>query len=222
MQLDYPKNQQGFTLIELLIASTIGLILILVLLNMAIHIIKTSQTLINNNRITTDLQSTLNLISNDVRRAGYWGTTIQAINANSQNNPFVAANITINGSCLLFMYDRNGDGSAANSSSALLNEHFGYRLNTVTHAIEALTTDNAGNFNCAANSTDWVPLTDPNIMTVTIFQITPHAVVIPMVIDMHSLTRNSMTLTLTGNLTSNATSTTTLTQTVFIQNDFFS
>jgi prepilin peptidase dependent protein B len=221
MHLSASHNQRGFTLIELMVANTLGLILILVLLTMAIHIINTSRLLINNNRVTADLQSTLNLISNDVHRAGYWGTTVQAINANTQNNPFAASPITINSSCLLFMYDRDANGSAADSNNALLNEHFGYRLNTTTHVIEALTTDNASNFNCTAISTDWVAITDPNVITVTAFNIIDNAVVIPMVIDTHSLTRSSMVLTLTGNLTGSTTSTTSLTQTVFIQNDFF-
>jgi prepilin-type N-terminal cleavage/methylation domain len=119
------KKQTGFTLIEIMIALLLGLLVLAAVIGIYITTIRGSTDTVRSTRLNHDLDSALLLMVNDIRRAGYWGGAIAG--ANSQNNPFTAATtnvqIHLNGDCILYTYDADGNGVVNN------NEYFGFRLN---------------------------------------------------------------------------------------------
>jgi len=125
------KNGQsletGFTLVELMVAMVIGLVTLGAALALYLTIFTGSITTIRSARLNHDIDSAINLISNELRRAGY--------NANastggeyddtdpstycSNTNPF---GIAISSNCVLYSYDVDEDGILDDA------ERFGFML----------------------------------------------------------------------------------------------
>ena len=129
-----PTKEKGFTLIELMIAMMLGLIVIGGALSIYISTIKSSSDVVNSARLNYDLDSTMQLMINDIRRAGYTGGAVAGANAVNNNfaqattdiqirnvaNPTTAIN---SGNCILYTYDADGDDVVDT------NEYYGFRLN---------------------------------------------------------------------------------------------
>jgi|WetSurSiteA1Bulk_404760.scaffolds.fasta_scaffold00137_10 prepilin peptidase dependent protein B len=169
------KKQQGLTLIEIMIALVLGLFIIAVTLTIYINIIKSSGDTMKSARLNHDLGMTMSLMTNDIKRAGYWGGAV--IGASSLNNPFTVDELTSPataartnvqiltansttvadpGTCILYTYDADGDGVVDP------NEYYGFRLNV--GSIQMRTTGTT-----TANCTDgnWERITDENMINIT-------------------------------------------------------
>jgi prepilin peptidase dependent protein B len=133
------KKQQGLTLLELMIALALGLFIIAATLSVFISTLKSSSDTIKATRLNHDLEMAVNLMGNDIKRAGYSGTA--RINSNARNNPFTQATTDVRifnlaspttaltnapGDCVLYSYDENGDGSVQDT------ERYGFRLSNGT------------------------------------------------------------------------------------------
>jgi len=136
------NKQKGFTLIEIMISLVLGLIVIGGAISIYISTIRSSTDITNSARLNYDLDSVMQLMVNDIRRAGYWGGAI--VNSDAKLNPFIngTANIQISdytdadgdahlNGCIVYSYDANGSG--ANTLNDLTddideNEYFGFRL----------------------------------------------------------------------------------------------
>jgi type II secretory pathway component PulJ len=94
-----------------------------------------------------DVQMILNLMTNDIRRAGYIATP-------RSNNPFTIIHPT-NGtsSCFLYSYDANGNGALDGD------EFFGFRVSQ-----GAIQTRTQGTSQTDCTNGTWQPLSDPNVM----------------------------------------------------------
>jgi len=140
-------KQEGFTLIELMIAMMLGLIVIGGALSIYISTIKSSSDVVNSARLNYDLDSVMQLMVNDIRRAGYWGGAIVNSNAVSnpntcdEGNPFscgigdiIISNKTgeaVN-SCVLYTYDADDSGALTPldvTDDVNLSEYYGFRIN---------------------------------------------------------------------------------------------
>src|SRR6185503_16427844 len=96
----------------------------------------------------------MQLMSNDIRRAGYWGNAISDINTGANNNPFMAAGTDIaitGGNCILFSYDYNNNGTLPTISSASDDERYGFRLSGST----LQTRPPGASFDCSAAASAW-------------------------------------------------------------------
>lgn len=126
-------KQKGFTLIELMIAMMLGLIVIGGALSIYISTVTSSSNTIKSARLNYDVKSVIALMSNDIKRAGYWGGAV--VGADSRGNVFTAAatNIQIRnlaapttvvntGNCILYSYDADDSGASD------ANEFYGFRL----------------------------------------------------------------------------------------------
>jgi prepilin peptidase dependent protein B len=136
------KKQKGYNLIEIMIALVLGLIVIGSTIAIYISTIRGSTDTLKAARLNHDLEATMTLMINDIRRAGYWGDA--KVGANSNNNPFTSetessdmTNIQVrnfadptidetSGNCILYSYDANGNGIVDTT------EHYGFRLNGST------------------------------------------------------------------------------------------
>jgi len=155
------NKQTGFTLIELMIASLLGLIVISATITMYVGTVKASTDTLNSAHLNHDLDAVMTLITNDLKRAGYWGNAL--IGANSLNNPFTigTANIqtptvTPPNSCILYSYDSDGNG-AVNDTNLYGFKHTG---NTVEMRVSG-----AASTNCTDGT--WEPLTVGETINVT-------------------------------------------------------
>jgi type IV pilus assembly protein PilW len=188
------KKQQGLTLIEVLIALALGIFIIAATLMLFINTLKSSSDTIKAVRLNHDLEMALNLMSNDIKRAGYWSGA--RLDASSYANPFTIdalntstatrTNIQIltsgtttvasPGTCILYTYDGLLNNTATPppvntvpNGTVDTNEHYGFRLNNGTIEMRvagALTTDCTTN----GNSNSWQSLIDNNNITITNLQ----------------------------------------------------
>jgi len=164
------KEQKGFTLIELMIAMMLGLIVIGGALSIYISTIKSSSDVVKSARLNYDLDSAMQLMVNDIRRAGYWGGAIAGSVASE--NPFGDTQIgkkTGEGdsSCILYNYD--GDSSGSNTlddqgDDLDLNEFYGFRHNGTGIDIRSSVAD-AANSGCDQGT--WESIVDTNKVIVS-------------------------------------------------------
>src|SRR5690242_10382660 len=117
------KKNSGFTLTELLVALAVSALLFTALCSIFIANIVHYLKVLNTNRLNQQLESVLALMSNDIRRAGYWANANGDVGLHQNNNPFMTSStdISVNAAnnCILFTYDHANNGVLpAISSSA--------------------------------------------------------------------------------------------------------
>jgi prepilin peptidase dependent protein B len=215
------KAQQGLSLIELMVALLVGSILIVGVLAVTATTLKESARNLQKQRLQYELQSAMNNMIADIRRAGYWANASSQMGTNTNSNPFMTtANLaTPSSNCILLSYDINSNSSLPTVNSGSDDERYGYRLSN--NAIQARITN--GTYNCTANA-GWVNITDPLAITVTQLNFVisaPTTDIDGSGTDTSTLTERQVDITLTAQLINDATVSTTLNQTVRVYNDLF-
>ena len=122
---------------------SLGLIIIGATINIYIMSIKGSSDTVKSARLNYDMEAAMQLMTNDIRRSGYWGGAITG--SNSTLNPFTTgdANIRIldytdadgdthTDGCILYTYDVD-DGDTTTTpdladGNVNLNEYYGFRM----------------------------------------------------------------------------------------------
>jgi prepilin peptidase dependent protein B len=176
MMMNKTQKQNGFTLIELMIAMLIGLIVVGATITIYIITIKGSSDTLKSARLNQDLSVAMLVMTNDVRRAGYWGGAITG--ANLTTNPFTDlmvrdVNATAGadtGNCITYSYDADAWAVTVppydplvDSTAPSANEYYGFRL--VNGAIQ-IKTSGTTSLAPACGDGVWVNLTDPDQFTV--------------------------------------------------------
>jgi type IV pilus assembly protein PilW len=225
-------RQSGLGLVELLIASAIGLFLLAGLTDFLGRSLTASGRNFQDARLTQDLNVAMDLITRDLRRAGYSGTAQGVTSMNmAANNLFMQAvgtgtsyggiNLSQSG-CILYSYDLS---TAAPGIGALdPAENLGFRLRAGAVEVGSNVTT------CDLNViTGWQQVTDPKLSTITALSFefldsadnvasTPFAN--PPGPNWVVCTR-LIRVTLTGQLSNTPAVTRTLTQSVRVRNDWF-
>lgn len=218
---DQLANSRGFTFTELLVALTISALLFSLLIGVFIANLNHYHKSVNTNRLNQQLQSTLDLMTNDIRRAGYWANANGDVGTNQNNNPFMASatDITVNASknCILFTYDHGNTGTLPSISSSYDDDRYGYRLSN--GAVQ--TRPPGASFSCTAASSAWENVTDTNIINITDLTFTLNSSTVTTGPGVQGLTMRSVDISITGQLVSDSTIARTLTQHVRIRNDKF-
>src|SRR5437868_15071438 len=107
-------KQKGLTLVEMLIALTVNVIILLGLISVFSSNVSHFTQTTNIDLLSQQLETAMQLMVNDIRRAGYWGNAISDVGTGVNNNPFMAAGTDIavtGGNCILFSYDYDNNGS---------------------------------------------------------------------------------------------------------------
>lgn len=211
------KRHSGFTLVELMTALTINLILFAGIIAVFITNVDHYQESISVNRLNQQMQTSMNLITSEIRRAGYWANAQNDLGSTTNNNPFMAsgADITISGSCILLTYDSNSNGSLPSITSSSDDERYGFRLSG--NAIQ--TRPYGAAFDCAAAANAWENITDTHVIQVTALTFTLNSRTVTTGPGNKGIMIRSVTVSMTGRLTNDNTVTKTLTQEVLIMND---
>ncbi len=213
------QKSTGFTFVELLAALAINLLLFGGLITIFLSNINHYRTSISVNRLNQQMQTAMLIMTNEIRRAGYWANAQNDLGSATNNNPFMAAatDITISGSCILFTYDSNSNGSLPSISSGSDDERYGFRLSGQT----LQTRPYGAAYDCTTASANWENITDSNIIQITSLSFTLNSSTVATGPGAKGIVIRSITISMTGRLTSDTSITKTITQRVRIMNDKF-
>ena len=127
----------GMSIVELLIGVAIGLFILAGASAMLVSNVTNSRRLLIEARINQDLRATMDLVTRDLRRGGYWGNSLAGTLATgstsiTQVNPYSAVKST--GTTQIdYAYTRD---TTENDALDTGTEQFGFRLYTTTNAIQ--------------------------------------------------------------------------------------
>ena len=155
---------RGQSLLGLMVSLSLSAFLLLVILQFYNYTQRQNQHILQHLRLQAELQRVVQLISKDLRRAGFRAVSDKVIQNNwflfEQDADGAALTIQQSGSCVLFFYDLNLDGCLGtgfkkglciagnrNATQEIERELFGYRLNNKM-AETRLTYKNSVNQHC--------------------------------------------------------------------------
>lgn len=208
------SRQHGVSLIELMVSLGLGLVLLLGMTSFLTTSLKSNTSTMKAARLDQELRAIMLLISRDLRRTGYWGNASSGVGVGSAaySNPFGTVN-TATAGCILYSYDRNGDGSQGSD------EKYGVLLSSGTVMLRS----GGSTYNCTpgANNT-WEALSDSNVTSIT--TLTFSLASTPYYQSGSSgpnVLSRTVTITLAGQLKNDSSVKQTLTETVKLENDLF-
>lgn len=213
--------QYGFTLTELMVALVINVLIFGGLLGIFVSNLNHYTTAINTNRLNQQLQAAMEIMTTDIRRAGYWSRASNNLATDTNTNPFqnssAGTDITIGGagnSCILLTYDHLKTGTLPTVSSSSDDDRYGFMLNGTALQERPW----GGTFTCSAGN--WENVTDPSV-TITALTFTLTTQTVTTGLGTSAIVQRSVDITLTGQLTSNSAISKTLNEHVRIRNDKF-
>ena len=168
-------GQRGLSIVELLIAMAIGLFLSAVGTTLLVSQLHESKSLLIEARLMQDLRTAADLISRDLRRAGYWGAATTGVwtrdetpsGAQVVSNPYAAlspgTSTSTSTDAVTFSYSRD----ARENNAVDTNEQFGFRLRRNVIELQL-------------GSGNWQALTDANTISISAFSVTPSLQEIPL------------------------------------------
>jgi prepilin peptidase dependent protein B len=156
------RASHGLTMVELLIGMAVGLFIAAAGASLMSGNLRENRTLMVETRLMQDLRTAADLVTRDLRRAGYWAAATSAVlptdAAATRGNPYaLVAPATSAADNVSFRYSRD----VTENNLVDSNEQFGFRLRNGTLEMQL----GAGN---------WQAMTDPNTIRVTDFRVTPH------------------------------------------------
>lgn len=152
----------GFTLVELMISIVIGLIVIGAVIAFTVSTVRAYGENISSTRLTQDLRTSVNVITRELRRAGFDSTSVTRVLTSTTPSNFNAVNVS--GNCVTYQYDRGVGGWGGTAAATELR---GVRLNTATGALQLNASGTA--VACGGTGSDWVDISDPQVVEITKF-----------------------------------------------------
>jgi prepilin peptidase dependent protein B len=159
-------RQRGLSIVELLVGVALGLFLVAGATTLFVTNLGNSRQLLLEARINQDLRATTDLITRDLRRAGYWGaslagTTATVVGGISTTTPNPYRTITPGAEIVEYAFSRDTveDNTLAN------NENFGFQ--------RVLNANGVGVIQMKVGTGNWQTVTDPQAMDVTALNVTP-------------------------------------------------
>lgn len=156
-----PRKQRGLSIVELMVGVAIGLLVVGGAISLFVTNLLNSRRMLVEARVSQDLRAASDLIARDLRRASYWsnaisGTVIPSGGTVPADNPYKGITAIVgNVASMEIDYTYNFGTS----------DQYGFRKNG--GAIEMQTAAGA-----------WTQVTDPNVLTITSFTITPTVTVV--------------------------------------------
>ncbi|XZG71170.1 prepilin-type N-terminal cleavage/methylation domain-containing protein [Chitinibacteraceae bacterium HSL-7] len=161
--LRHLPSQGGFTLIELIIAMLIAVFVLgAVGMQLSSHM-KAAQFQLRHQKTVSAVRSALDLVAQDMKRAGYANTTSTAVlNAFSAPATFNLYTLTTPVTCVAFAYDRDDDGAMG------ADEQFGFAFRSADSTLVAYR-GNAVDCTDLSDAKGWQAITDPAVVQITGF-----------------------------------------------------
>lgn len=157
------RYSRGLSIVELLVGVAIGLFLLAGASAMLVSSIISSRGLLAEARVNQNLRSAADLITRDLRRAGYWenamaGTTTTG--TASTANPNAGISASTGSSTITYSLARDAAAGRAANNTLEDDEKFAFGLS-------------AGAIQMQVGSSTWQAVTDVNVLTMTALTITP-------------------------------------------------
>jgi len=146
-----------------MISIVIGLIVIGAVIAFTVSTVRAYGENISSTRLTQDLRTSVNIITRELRRAGFDASSVARVLTNTTPSNFNAVNVSAN--CVTYQYDRGVGGWGGTAAAT---EVRGVRLNTGTGALQLNASGTT--VNCTGSSSDWVDVSDPQVVEVTKFE----------------------------------------------------
>lgn len=158
---------RGFSIVELMVGVAIGLVVVGSAVLLSSRSMVNSRALLADIRVTQDLRAVADLVTRDLRRAGYWGNAIlgtqtTATGSVAPSNPYAAVS-TATANTITYAFTRD----ATEDNALAAGEQFGFRLQS-------------GRIEMQTSQGTWQPVTDPEVLTITAFTITPTETTLPL------------------------------------------
>jgi type IV pilus assembly protein PilW len=174
------KQQAGVTLIELMIGLALGLFIVGGVLSVYLAVTQSSRELLDQSRLNQEMSAIMNIMTGDIRRAGYWS---DAGGNQPETNPFSVFNTTVDdnstalevrdasgnvfisatasGNCIIYAYD------AAQDNSVEATDRLGFRWGgNASDPIMMRTSATTGD-SCDEGDGSWEAITDTSSIAVT-------------------------------------------------------
>lgn len=154
-------RHRGISMVELLVGLAVGLFIAAAGVTLMAGNLRENRALMLESRLMQDLRTAADIITRDLRRAGYWAGAVAAIQAvpgsPTAANPYLAvAPAAAASDAVTFAFSRD----ASENQTLDSNEQFGFRLRR-------------GVIEMQLGSGNWQALTDANTVVVTGFTVTP-------------------------------------------------
>lgn len=160
------RPRPGLSIVELMVGVTIGLFILAGASMVLTTQLGDNRRLLLEAQVQQDLRSVADLISQDIREAGYWISAPQQVWKVAALNPYSADPLAATSNNTSLVYYRSQESNVDNNHIDS-NEHGGFRLNASTNSIEV-----------QLGSNNWQQLTDPAVLTVTQFTLAPNTVAV--------------------------------------------
>lgn len=145
--------QNGFTLIEMMISITLATIAMSSMISVFVNNVKSNGDSISQVHLNQELRAVMDVMSRDIRRAGYWSNAVYG----ATSNPFQTLAINASTNCITYDYDTSGQPGPTSS------DEFGFRLTNNAVQIHK----SGGTCSDSSNSSGWENITDPNTIKIT-------------------------------------------------------
>jgi len=151
-------QQRGFTLVELMIGLAVGLFVVGSASGLLAARLREHKAMLVEARLMQDLRTSMDIVTRDLRRTGYWGQATAAMHAASPaSNPYLSlAPASAASDAVSFQLSRD----EVENNRLDDNEQFGFRLRK-------------GVLDMLIGSGSWQALTDAGTLNVTAFTVTP-------------------------------------------------
>jgi len=151
-------RQRGFSLVELMIGTAIGLFVVAGTVSLYATNAGNSRRLLLEARLNQDLRAAMDLVSRDLRRAGYWGNAIMGTNVigaatATTPNPYRGIDASVTDQ-VTYQFSRD----AAEDEEVAETERFGFQLENGVLLMQT-------------QEGQWEPMTDSSLVTVREFSI---------------------------------------------------
>jgi prepilin peptidase dependent protein B len=153
--------QRGLTMVELLIGMAIGLFIVAAATSLLTGNLRESRKLMIESRLMQDLRTAADMITRDLRRAGYWAAANTGVRGDGTSallaNPYTDVTpVGASADNTSFRFSRDTTENHTVDS----NEQFAFRLRN-------------GSIELQLGAGNWQALTDAATLTVTEFSVTP-------------------------------------------------
>jgi prepilin peptidase dependent protein B len=155
------RRASGISMVELLVGLAVGLFIAAAGVTLMAGNLRENRALMLESRLMQDLRTATDVITRDLRRAGYWGGAVAAVQVPAGTagpaNPYAAlAPSAAASDAVSFAFSRD----TAENHSLDSNEQFGFRLRR-------------GVIEMQLGSGNWQALTDANTIVVSEFRVEP-------------------------------------------------
>jgi type IV pilus assembly protein PilW len=205
---------RGLSLVELMIGVVVGLFVVAGAAYFVVNFSAENRRLLLEARLTQDMRAAMDIVTRDVRRAGYWQNAASGVSIFGAAPPSVVYGATgfgalspasgASASSISYAYDKSASASATSA------DQFAFSLNNGTL------------FTVISGSASQ-PLTDPNLMTVTKFDVSTavaqESIACPASSATPSVFVRKVTITMAASSVADPSVARTLTNTVRIRND---